>query len=52
MGGACSACRGGERPVQGFRGETWGKISMVKPRRKWEYNIEMDVQEVRCGVID
>jgi len=25
MGGACSAYVGGERRIQGFGGETWGK---------------------------
>jgi len=25
MGGACSAYGGGEKRVQGFGGETWGK---------------------------
>jgi len=25
-----------------------GKIPLVRPRRRWEYNIKMDLQEVEC----
>jgi hypothetical protein len=25
---------------------------LKKPRRRWEDNIKMDLQEVRCGVMD
>jgi len=46
MCGACSACGGGERLIQGFGGETW------RPRRRWEDNIKMDLQEVGCGGMD
>ena len=49
MGGACSAYGGGERRIQGFSGGMWGKDTMGRPRRRWEDNIKMDLQEVRCG---
>ena len=29
-----------------------GKSPLVIPRRRWEDNIKMDVQEVGCGVMD
>jgi hypothetical protein len=29
-----------------------GKRQMGRPRRRWEDNIKMDVQEVGCGVLD
>jgi hypothetical protein len=35
--------------IQGFVGKPEGKTSLGKPRRRWEYNIKMDLQEVRCG---
>jgi hypothetical protein len=31
-------------------GETWGKRPLGRPRRRWEGNIKMDLQEVECGV--
>ena len=49
MGGACSAYGGGERCVQGFGGEPEGKRPLGRPRRRWEDNIKMDLQEVGCG---
>jgi hypothetical protein len=29
-----------------------GKRPLGRPRRRWEDNIKMDLQEVGCGVID
>jgi hypothetical protein len=29
-----------------------GKISLARPRRRWEDNIKMDFQEVECGSMD
>ena len=53
MGGACSAYGGEERCIQGFGGEMWGgKRPLGRTRRRWEDNIKVDVQEVRCGGID
>ena len=29
-----------------------GKRPLGRPRRRWEVNIKMDLQEVRCGDMD
>jgi len=31
-------------------GKPEGKRPFARPRRRWENNIKMDLQEVRCGV--
>jgi len=52
MGAACSAygeSRGIER-VLVWKPE--GKWPLGRPRRRWEDNIEMDLQEVGCGDMD
>jgi hypothetical protein len=36
----------------GFGGETERKKPLERPRRRWEDNIKMDLQEVRCGGMD
>ena len=41
--------RGG---VWGLGGETGGKEPLGKPRRRWVYNIRLDLQEVGCGYMD
>jgi len=33
-------------------GKTEGKRPLVRPRRRWEDNIKMDLQEVGCGSMD
>jgi hypothetical protein len=33
-------------------GKPEGKRPLGRPRRRWEYNIKMDLQEVRCGGMD
>jgi len=33
-------------------GQPEGKKPLVKPRRNWEDNIKMDLQEVGCGGMD
>jgi len=38
--------------LQGLVGENEGKILLGRPRRRWEDNIKMDIQEVRCGCMD
>ena len=45
MGEACSTygC---------FEGKPEGKRPLGRPRRRWEDNIKMDLQEVGCGVLD
>jgi hypothetical protein len=48
MGGACSAYGGGERLVQVWKPE--GKIPLRRPRRRWEDNIKMNLQNWDVGV--
>ena len=52
MGGACGAYGAGERGVEGSGGETEGKRPLGRPRRRWEDNIKMDLQEVGGGCGD
>ena len=33
-------------------GKPEGKIPLGRPRRRWEDNIKMDIQEVGCGGVD
>ena len=33
-------------------GKTEGKRALGRPRRRWEDNIKMDLQEVDCGYMD
>jgi hypothetical protein len=33
-------------------GKSEGKRPLGRPRRRWENNIKMDLQEVACGVMD
>jgi len=53
MGGTCSAYGGKGEAYTGF---LWGNLRekrpLGRPKRKWEDNIKMDLQEVRCGGID
>ena len=49
MGGACGRYGGRERCAQGFGGEHDGKRPLGRPRRTWEDNIKMDLQEVGRG---
>jgi hypothetical protein len=52
MGGACSS-DGEERSVyRVLVGKPEGKKPLGRPRRRWEDNIRMDLQEVRCGGMD
>ena len=45
--------RMGERGVyRSLVGKPKGKIPLERPRRKWENNIKMDLQEVGYGVMD
>jgi hypothetical protein len=49
MGGTCSA-DGEERGVyRVLVGKPDGKRPIGRPRRRWENNIRMDLQEVGCG---
>ena len=33
-------------------GKPEGKRPLGRPRRRWEYNIKLDLQEVKCGGMD
>jgi hypothetical protein len=33
-------------------GKPEGKIILGKPRRRWEHNIKVDLQDVGCGGMD
>ena len=52
MGWSCSAYGGDERCVQGWWGKPKGKRPLGRPRRRWEDNMKMNLQEVRCGGMD
>ena len=42
----------GERCMQGFGAKPEGRRSLGRPRRRWENNIKMGLQEVGCGGMD
>ena len=43
----------GERGVyKVLVGKPEGKKPLGRPRRRWEDDIKMDLQEVKCGVVD
>jgi len=47
------ACMGEEKCVyRVLVGEPEGRRAMGRPRRRWEDNIKMDLQEVGCGLMD
>jgi hypothetical protein len=52
MGGACSSDGEGRGVYRGLVGKPKGKRPLGRPRRRWEDNIKMDVQEVGCGGMD
>jgi len=52
MGGACGGYGGGERGAQGSVGKPEGKRTLGRPRRGWEDNIKMDLQDVGVGCED
>jgi hypothetical protein len=44
---------GERRPLSKvFVGKPEGKRPLGRPRRRWEGNIKMDIQEVGCGGMD
>jgi hypothetical protein len=52
MGGACSAY-GEKRGIHRvLAGKSEGKRPLGRPRRRWEDNIKMDLQEVGCRGMD
>jgi len=52
MGGSGSAYGGEERRMHGLLGKPEGKTPLGRHRRRWENNIETDLQEVGCGFMD
>jgi len=52
MDGACSAYEGEVRRIRGLVGKPEGKRQLGRPRRRWEDNIKMYLQEVGCGGMD
>ena len=52
MDGACSTYGGEERLYRVLVEKPEIKRPLGRPRRRWEDNIEMDLQEVRCGDMD
>ena len=54
MGWAGRVARMGERRVvyRFLVGKPEGKRPLGRPRRRWEDNIKMDLQEVGCGCMD
>jgi hypothetical protein len=52
MGGACSGYLEGRGLNKVLVGKPEGKRQLGRPRRRWEYNINMHLQEVGCGVMD
>ena len=51
MGGACGAYGGEERSAHGLVGKPEGERPLGRPRRRWEDNIKIYLQEVggSCG---
>jgi hypothetical protein len=52
MGGACGVYGRGERVYRVMVGRPEGKRPLGRPRRRWEDNIKMDLQEVGRGCGD
>jgi len=52
MGGVCSTFEGRRGVYRVLMGKSEGKRLLGRPRRRWEDNIKMDLQEVRCGGMD
>jgi len=49
MGGACSFYGEREGVYCVLVGKPEGKGPLGRPRRRWEYNIEMDLQQLEVG---
>jgi hypothetical protein len=52
MGGACSAGAEERGVYRVLVGKPEGKSSLGRPRRRWEGNIKMNLQDVGCGDMD
>jgi hypothetical protein len=51
VGGICGTHGRGEECVQAFVGKE-GKIPLLRPRRRWEDGIRMDLREIGWGSVD
>ena len=52
MGGACACMEEGRGVYKVFVGKPEGKRPLGRPRRRWEDNIKMDLEEVGKGCGD
>jgi len=52
MGGACSIFGYSRGLYRGLVGKPERKRPLGKPRRRWEHNIKVDLQEVGCEGMD
>ena len=52
MGGACSAYGERSGAYKVLVGKPEGKRPLGRPRRAWEDNIKIDLQEIGCGSMD
>jgi hypothetical protein len=52
MGGACSAYGEVRGVYRVLVGKPEGKRPVGRPRRRWEDNVQADLQEVGCGIMD
>jgi len=52
LGGACSAYGEARGLYRVLVGKPEGKRPLGRPRRRWEDNTKMDLQEVICGDMD
>jgi hypothetical protein len=52
MGGACSTYGETRSIYRVLTGKPEGKRPLGRPRRRWEDNIKMNLQEVGCGGMD
>jgi hypothetical protein len=52
MGRACSTYGERRGVYRVLVGKLEGKRPLGRPRRRWYYNIQMDLQEVGCGGMD
>jgi len=52
MGGTCSTTKKRRGVYRVLVGKTEGSKPLGRPRRGWEDNIKMELQEVRCGDMD
>jgi len=49
MGWAYCMCGGGERRIGVLVGKPEGKSRLGRTRRRWQDNVQMDLQKVGCG---